>query len=96
MDLSDAIEARRVVAFTYDGLPRIVHPAALGEHISTGKLSLRGYQVGGRSKSRPVPLWDLFTVAKITGLVVTSEKFETNPPGFRPGDKHLRVRSELN
>jgi hypothetical protein len=96
MDLSDAIAERRVVTFTYDGHSRVVHPAALGPHVSTGRLSLRGYQVGGTSRSRSVPLWDLFTVAKIDGLVVTAEEFVANPPGYSRGDKHLRVITELN
>lgn len=96
MDLSDAIADRRVVTFVYDGHLRVVHPATLGLHVSTGRLSLRGYQVGGTSRSRSVPLWDLFTVAKIEGLVVTAEKFVGNPPGYSPGDKHLRVIAELN
>jgi hypothetical protein len=95
MDLSEAIESRAVVRFTYDGLERVVIPAALGNHVSTGTLLLRGYQTGGSSKSRPVPLWDLFTVAKITDLEFEGSNFTADPPGYSRGDKHLRIITEL-
>lgn len=85
MDLCDAINNRRVIRFTYDGLPREVLPAAYGPHVKTRKLSLRGYQIAGQSSSRVPPLWDLFTVKKIVGLEVTEDTFEDDPPGYRQG-----------
>lgn len=95
MDLSVAIMERRVVTFTYDGLPRIVRPAALGEHVRTGNPSLRGYQDGGESKTK-IPEWRLFTVAKIADLTVTPEVFHENPPGYQHDDSDLHVQVELN
>ena len=87
--LSDAIGNRLEVEFVYDNLPRIVRPAAVGLHISTGNEVLRGYQVGGASSSRTVPLWDLFLVGKIDGLVVTDRVFLDDPPNYSKGDKHM-------
>ncbi len=59
MDFCTAIKERRLVAFDYDGHPRVVQPAAHGPHVSTGNPVLRGYQVGGTGKTREVPFWDL-------------------------------------
>ncbi len=50
---------------------------------------LRGYQVGGSSKSRKPPLWDLFLTAKIRDLVVTDKVFAEDPPFYSRGDKHM-------
>ncbi|WP_205858664.1 hypothetical protein [Plantibacter sp. M259] len=87
--IDDAINDRVEIEFTYDGLPRVVQPAAHGTHVSTGKELLRGYQTGGTSATRSVPLWDLFSVAKIESLVVTERRFDANPPGYSPDDRHL-------
>lgn len=95
MDLRDAITHRRVVQFVYDGHPRVVHPAAYGRHRTTGNVQLRGYQVAGSSATRVPPLWDLFLVDKIEQLVVLDDTFLDDPPGFKPGDKHLYVECEL-
>jgi len=89
--LDDAIHDRFEIEFTYDGQPRIVQPAAHGLHKDTGKESLRGYQIGGRSNSRNPPLWDMFTVSKISDLVITDRKFPDDPRFYSRGDKHLRV-----
>lgn len=88
--LLTAIRTRNSVEFSYDGLPRTVYPAALGNHRSTGNLQLRGYQVGGTSSSRVLPLWDLFLVSKIRGLSA-GVAFSFDPPGYRRDDKHLSV-----
>jgi len=91
-ELIDAINHRLVVEFTYDGLPRKVIPTAVGQHATTRNAVLRGYQVDGLSKTRPVPLWDLFLLTKIVGLRVTKERFADDPPGYRKGDKHISPR----
>jgi hypothetical protein len=89
MDICDAIANRHVIRFSYDGHPRTVIPAAYGHHHTTGNEVLRGYQVGGTSSSRTVPLWDLFLIEKMVGYEVTGEQFVDNPPAFARGDKHI-------
>lgn len=95
MSLCDAIADRRVVEFDYDGHHRVVQPAAAGSHATTGNAVLRGYQIGGSGKTRAVPFWDLFLVEKISNLVMTDDTFNTDPPGYVRGDRHIDVECEL-
>ena len=90
MDIIDAINNRNTITFTYDGHSRVVIPAAYGNHISTGNKVLRGYQIGGTSSTRSVPLWDMFLVDKITNLHVNmDDTFEDNPHGYVADDSHI-------
>lgn len=82
--LTAAIEQRKIVTFTYEGLSRRVQPAAFGVGNRKGKETLHGYQVGGESKRGGVPHWRNFHVDKITSLTVLDEVFGPNPPGFNP------------
>lgn len=95
MDFCAAIQNRNVIRFMYDGLERVVHPAAYGTHVTTGGLKLRGYQVAGASTSGPLPEWRLFSVEKMGQVDVLDETFATVPPGYSPGDQHLNVICEL-
>lgn len=86
MDLASAIDDRQVISFTYDGLARVVQPATYG-HTTTGKLTLRGCQVDGRSHRNQVPCWELYTVSKIVGLSPAGEVFESFAlSGYTRGD----------
>lgn len=95
-ELEHAIRHRLMVEFSYDRQPRVVQPATLGLHRMTGRLSLRGYQVGGRSNSRTPPLWTMFSVDRIADLLITTAMFPADPPGYSNGDKHIHpVIAEL-
>jgi hypothetical protein len=86
MDLASAIDDRQVISFTYDGFPRVVQPATYG-HTTTGKLTLRGCQVGGTSRRNQVPCWELYTASKIVGLSPAGEVFESFAlAGYTRGD----------
>lgn len=89
LDFCVAIEARVLVTFRYDGLPRVVVPAAYGLRVDTGELVLRGYQVGGRSSSRRLPCWGLFRIERMEAARATDEPFSETPPGYRTGDQHI-------
>lgn len=89
MDLCQAMESRTMVEFRYDGLQRLVVPAAYGRHATTGELVLRGYQVGGQSASRPLPRWSLFRVDEMVALRLAGEHFPDDPPGYRRGDRNI-------
>src|SRR5690349_7268413 len=84
-----AIEERRIVTFAYDGHPREVLPAVYGRNAHTGKVLVRAYQVGGRTKARPLPAWGLFDVAKVVGLRITDRRFHADPPDYRRDDPGL-------
>jgi hypothetical protein len=88
-DIERAIRERHQIEFTYQRQPRIVQPAVLGLHRLTGNLTLRAYQVGGRSNSRVPPFWTLFTVANIHDLHLSEQIFAEDPRGYRDGDAHI-------
>jgi hypothetical protein len=90
-----AIEARCIIEFDYDGHHRRVQPATVGTHVTTGNPILRGYQVAGTGKSREVPFWDLYLLEKMVNLKTTEDTFDEDPPGYKPGDTHIDVETEL-
>ena len=90
MIICDAIEARRLLHFVYDGHARTVIPAAYGAHKTTGNPTLRAYQVEGSSSSRQPPFWSLFAEAEMVEPTI-GEAFEGDPPLYDPDDAHLNV-----
>jgi hypothetical protein len=89
MDLQSAIRNRSEIEFLYDGHPRVVRPAALGLHATTGNHVLRAYQIGGTGRSAPVPYWHLFLVNKMKFVVVTGMMFAANPVDYVRGDSAM-------
>lgn len=89
-EVLQAIRDKREIEFLYDGLPRVVRPAAVGKHASTGRELLRGYQVAGASRSNALPAWEFYSLVKIGNLVVTGRLFEV-PPGYVRNDSHLET-----
>jgi len=75
MSLAEAVHNRQLVSFTYDGLPRVVQPATYGV-TTTGKLSLRGCLVDGKSNRNTIPCWELYTEAKMSALTISDSTFE--------------------
>lgn len=73
-----AINAKRVVSFTYSGHQRVVEPHVLGE--AGGKIQLLGYQIGGSSSSGGIPEWRRFDLAGMSDLSTLAQDF----PGARP------------
>lgn len=91
MDFARAVNHRLVIQFTYDGLARIVQPAAFGL-TTRGKQALRGCQIGGRSKRNPIPCWDLYLTDKMVGPELTGESFTAfELVGYRKGDLGFSV-----
>lgn len=86
--ICQAIQEQRLIEFHYDGHYRKVEPYCHGQS-KKGKDALRGYQVAGGSNSRSVPFWRLFTIAKMSDLVLTDESFTGNRPQYNPNDKAL-------
>lgn len=87
-EVVEAITVRQVIAFDYDGHPREVIPAAIGVS-STGKVVLRGYQIGGTSSSGTLPEWRLFSLAKVSGGRTTGQAFSANPPDYERDDRGM-------
>ncbi|WP_445989697.1 hypothetical protein ACSVCE_18945 [Chromobacterium haemolyticum] len=76
--ISQAINDKKIIEFTYNGHHRVIEPHVLG--ISRGVKQVLGYQVGGSSNSGGVPEWRRFDLPGMAGLTVTEEFF----PGPRP------------
>jgi hypothetical protein len=91
MDWTAAISSKHIVSFNYDAHPRVVIPVAYGIHVSTGTLVVPGYQMGGSSNTRAVPLWDIFLIEKSAGARISSETFTDDPPLYRRNDRHMSV-----
>lgn len=68
-----AIAAKKVLSFTYRGLPRIVEPHVYGIH--NGVAQLLGYQIRGRSSTGIVPDWRRFELREMRSLMTLDEDF---------------------
>lgn len=90
----DAIQTRKVLSFSYDGLRRVVEPHAVGRS-RTGNEVLRCFQTKGGHVT-PGHEWDFCVFSKIKDLAVTGETFSGERPGYRRGDSHMtEIYAEL-
>lgn len=76
------------VNFEYDGKNRTVEVHAIGKSTKDGSIVMRGYQTDGEA-SRPLPQWTLFSVDKISELVIQYDESEAPRDGYRMGDKQM-------
>lgn len=91
VDWIRAINDRRLACFSYEGLARVVIPAAYGLNEQTGNLLLRAYQIAGRDATRQLPTWSLFRVDQMVGGAILDEVFDAPPPDYRRGDRSMTV-----
>ena len=86
MDLAVAVRNHEIIEFTYDGLERVVQPATYGT-TSTGKPTLRGCLIGGRSHRHTPPWWELYTESKMVGARSAGRVFQDFAmDGYTRGD----------
>lgn len=95
VEICDAIKQRRLLQFSYDGHQRVVIPAAHGQHATTHNPVLRAYQVSGSSASRVPPFWSMFTVTKMSNVLVLDESFDTDPTDYVRNDSDIVVHCQL-
>jgi hypothetical protein len=84
-----AISNRLLLQFHYGGGLRVVEPYRHG-YSNVGNEVLRGYQVGGYSRSRTPSGWRLFDVGKMGQIRSAPEAFMTNRPGYAAKDRAMR------
>lgn len=85
--LISTIKNRNEIVFTYKGLDRVGHPAALG--MSTkGNEVLRIYQTEGKH-NQPNHEWDLCYVSELSNIIATGNVFNVDPPGYKKGDRGM-------
>ena len=84
----DAINSKQVIEFTYKNDLRVVEPFVLGVS-STGKDSFRAYQVGGNSTDSNSIGWKMFTIDKVSNLILKDNVFSGVREYYNPNDKAL-------
>lgn len=91
-DLLSAVRAHRAVELQYRSRgsvrTRIVHPHA-GYRTSTGKLCMEGVQVGGDTRSGPLPGWREFELMRVVDLRLLETEFELDPD-YEPSSPKYR------
>lgn len=87
--LAEAVRARKIVTFVYQGQPRTVEPHACGISAATGEAVLHGYQTAGGSSSGSLPGWRTFAVAKMAALEIGEAAFAAPREGYAAGRPHL-------
>jgi hypothetical protein len=87
--ICDAIRARRLIRFVYDGYERIAEPHAYG--ISTANHEVvSAYLVGGWSASEGAAGWRKYLVRDMQDIYALAETFEAPRPGYNPADRQMR------
>lgn len=91
VDWAYAINNRRLVSFVYEGLERVVIPAAYGVNNQTRNRLVRAYQVAGRDATRSIPAWSLFREELMVNGAILDETFDEAPPKYKRGDRAMDV-----
>jgi hypothetical protein len=79
------IGEKRRVSFIYNGRKRVVEPQCLGLGAKGNEL-LRGHQISGGVEAEP-----LFTVAKMSDVVVLDDHFSRPGPNYKKGDSAMKT-----
>jgi hypothetical protein len=86
--IKNAIEQQQLIRFYYDGGVRVVEPFCYGLSKARHKV-LRGYQVGGYSKSGVPVGWRLYKISEMNNIALADERFEIIRPGYNPNDSGM-------
>jgi tetratricopeptide (TPR) repeat protein len=87
--ICDAIRARRLLRFVYDGYERVVEPHVHGIN-SANHEALGAWLVGGWSASSPEPGWRNYLVAEMADVHVLAAPFAGPRLGYNPEDPGFR------
>lgn len=86
--ICDAIRARRLLRFVYDGYERIVEPHLYGVN-TAGHEALSAYLVSGWSGSEPEPGWRTYLISEMEGTAALAEGFAGVRGGYNPRDSRM-------
>ena len=93
--ICDAIRARRLLRFVYDGYERVVEPHLYGVN-SAGHEAIRAFLVRGWSASDTAPGWRMFLLDRMEGVAALAESFPEPRPEYNPDDSQMvRVYCKL-
>ena len=86
--ICDAIRARRLLRFVYEGYERVVEPHAYGVN-TAGHEALSAWLAAGWSASATEPGWRMFLVDQMRDVAALAEPFPAARPGYNPDDPHF-------
>ena len=87
--ICDAVGARRLLRFVYEGYERIVEPHLYGINTRSHE-ALSAWIVEGWSQSSPEAGWRNYLVADMHDIQVLAEPFPGPRPGYNPADASFR------
>ena len=87
--ICDAIRAKRLIRFVYEGYERIIEPHLHGINAANHEM-LSGWLVGGWSESRPEPGWRNYLVKDMHDVHALAEHFEGPRPRYNAFDPKVR------
>jgi hypothetical protein len=76
----DAIAAKSLIRFDYDGFERVIEPHAHGFNANRKEV-VRGFQVRGNSRSGESVGWKFFSVPKMTNIEILPAKLHEGREG---------------
>ena len=82
-----AIAGKLILQFKYDGRSRVVEPFACGLN-AAGNYVLRGFQIRGSDKTKPL-CWRVYELSAISQLSVTQHAFKAKREGYDPADSAM-------
>ena|ERR1051325_2296097 len=88
--ICDAISNLRVLQLSYDGYSRTVEPHAYGMSTANHEI-VRVWQTAGGSVSNERTGWKLLRVDEIRSLMALPQTFTGPRPGYRKGDRDMRI-----
>jgi hypothetical protein len=83
--ICDAIAAKRLLAFRYEGHERVVEPHLCG-HNTAGHDALLAWFVRGYSESGAGPGWRTYLLSLMRSIRQLEETFERAREGYNPTD----------
>jgi hypothetical protein len=87
--ICDAIRARRLLRFVYEGYERVVEPHLYGVN-SAGHDAVTAYLVRGWSASETAPGWRTYLTSEMRDPAALADGFAGSRPGYNPGDPRMR------
>ena len=87
--ICDAIRARRLIRFVYEGYERIVEPHIHGINSANHEM-LSGWLVGGWSGSKPEPGWRNYLIKDMHDVHALADGFEQPRARYNAFDKQMR------
>ena len=87
--ICDAIRAKRLLRFVYEGYERIVEPHIHGINSANHEM-LSGWLVGGWSGSKPEPGWRSYLVRDMHDVHALAEGFERPRARYNAFDRQIR------